>query len=382
MSINGRKRVLLTGGRAPVTLELARLFASVGHTVFVADSLRAQLTKSSKTIKKSFLIHRPAFEYEAFIEDLIKIIQEEDVDLLVPTCEEVFYVAKGKSQLESYCNVFCPDLPLLLQLHHKYEFIKQAEERGLLTPPSFLIFNKKELTHALEEIGDEAVLKPVYSRFGANVVFVNKNSMGNLQFPDGEYVVQKRIIGQPICSYSVFVEGELVAHTQYKVEFSAGNSASIHFQHIEHPKIESWVKRFFAEEKVTGQFAFDFIETSEGELFPLECNPRSTSGIHLFKNLPLADAFLGVSNTLLKPATDSTRMIGLAMLIYGWRKGGIKKWFKAFLQSKDIIWSVNDIKPFFYQFYSYTSILKLAFKIKKSPIEATTYDIEWNGDDV
>lgn len=381
MNIDHQKKVLLTGGRAPVTLELARLFAHAGHEVYVADSFSSQLTKASNGVKEAFTVHSPVHHFTSFIADLLKIVQERQIDLILPTCEEVFYVAKGKSVLEKYCNVFCPDLTYLLKLHQKYEFIKLVEEKGLLAPRSVFITSKEELPSAWEKIGEEAVLKPVFSRFGSHITSFDKTSIPKLNFPNGEYVVQKKISGQPICSYSVLLEGEIVAHTQYKVEFSAGNSAAIHFRHIEHSKIENWIRTFFDGEKVTGQFAFDFIETENGEIFPLECNPRATSGVHLFSGLPLPSSFLGEKKELLKPSLQTNRMIALAMLIYGWRNKGLRKWLKAMHQSKDVIWSWRDKKPFFYQFYSYIAILKLSRTIRKSPLEATTFDIEWNGDD-
>lgn len=381
MSTRKRKRILLTGGRAPVTLDLARMFDQFDYEVYVADSFSKQLTKSSKAVKRAYTISKPATNFTAFVNDLVQIIKKENINLLIPTCEEVFYIAKGKSILEQYCSVFCPDLSVLLPLHHKYEFIKKVEEKGLLAPPSLMVRRKEELSNVLDQFDGEVVVKPVFSRFGTEVLFINKYSLPNVHLPVGEYVVQKRINGKPICSYSIFHEGNLVAHTQYEVVFSAGNSAAIYFQPLSHSKVEQWVKTFFASEKVTGQFAFDFIETKEGNIYPLECNPRSTSGIHLFSELPLPHCFFGDVKATLYPLPNIERMIGLAMLLYGWRKGNWKQWWKTFLQAKDVIWSRKDPTPFFYQFVSYFAIFLLSFRIKKSPIATTTYDIEWNGDE-
>ncbi|KRG16646.1 hypothetical protein ACA30_00490 [Virgibacillus soli] len=374
------KKVLLTGGRAPVTLELARMLAQEGHDVYVADSFAAQLTKSSNCVKQSFFIHSPVHNFERFIADLVDIIKVNQIDQLIPTCEEIFYIAKGKKRLEQYCYVLSSDLPFLLKLHHKYEFIKLVEARGLDTPSSFLAYSKEEMKQHYKELAGEAILKPTYSRFGSQVLYLNERTLANLKIPEGEYIVQKRIFGQPICSYSVFFDGKLVAHTQYKVVYTAGNSAGVQFRHLEHKKVEDWVRKFFEGERVTGQFAFDFIETDTGNLFPLECNPRSTSGIHLFAGLPLASRLIGKDTSLLQPLPQTKRMIALAMLIYGWRKQGKRNWFKALIRSHDVIWNRRDIKPFFYQFYAYYAILKQSIRLGKHPLETTTFDIEWNGE--
>ena len=77
--------ILLTGGRAPVTLELARLFSGAGHRVFVADSLPHHLCSYSRSVFKNFLVPPPRFDPTGFIDALVDIIETEKIDLLIPT---------------------------------------------------------------------------------------------------------------------------------------------------------------------------------------------------------------------------------------------------------------------------------------------------------
>lgn len=48
-------------------------------------------------------------------------------------------------------------------------------------------------------------------------------------------------------------------------------------------------------ENLSGMFGFDFIEEANGTTYVIECNPRATSGIHLFGNKApeVTNAFLG-----------------------------------------------------------------------------------------
>src|SRR5690554_2425064 len=124
------KRILLTGGRAPATLELARLLSNAGHDVYIAESMRYNLTQYSKHIKKSFVIPPPRTNHEGFIVQLIEIIQQEHIDVLIPTCEEVFYISKSLTQLRMYCDVFTSPIDVMKTLHSKWYFIKllQSEQ--------------------------------------------------------------------------------------------------------------------------------------------------------------------------------------------------------------------------------------------------------------
>lgn len=371
--------MLFTGGRAPVTLDLVRYFSDAGHLVYVADSLDHYLAKSSNRVEKSFVIRSPVDSYEQFIQDLQQVIQENKIDLLIPTCEEIFHIAKGKNILAKECTIFCEDLPTLHQLHHKYEFIQYVQARGLPVPKTYLVQTEDEYKEAVDVLNGNAVMKPVYSRFGTNVVFLKRNHK-NHHFRRGLYVVQEEIKGKTICNYSILNQGKLMATANYEVNYTAGQGAAIQFQHISHGKIKKWLEQFFCDSNLTGQFAFDFIETETGEIYAIECNPRTTSGVHLFQHLNVADSFLGLNKEMLEPLLETKRMIGLAMLFYGMRSRKFLAFVKTFMDSQDIIWSKHDIKPWFDQFYSYFQILRKARKLNISAMEASTVDIEWNGE--
>lgn len=382
LNTNHKKRVLFTGGRAPVTLDLVRYFAEEGHLVYVADSFEYHLAKSSNKVEKSFTIHSPVESYEQFIIDLQEIIRTYQIDLLIPTCEEIFYIAKGKKTLEKDCVVFCEELSTLNEFHHKYEFIQKVQAKGLPIPQTYVVHSQGEYKKALHSIQCDAVIKPVYSRFGTAVVFVKKDQAEDVHshFREGIYVVQEKIKGKTICNYSILRNGKLVATSNYEVNYTAGKGAAIQFQHTPHLKIRQWLQQFFKHSNVTGQFAFDFIETKRGDIFAIECNPRATSGLHLFKDINIVESFLGINEQTLEPLPQTKRMIGLAMLIYGLKSDRFLKFVKTYVTSKDIIWSKRDMKPFFYQFYTYFHMIRLGRKLKISALEASTVDIEWNGD--
>jgi hypothetical protein len=56
------------------------------------------------------------------------------------------------------------------------------------------------------------------------------------------------------------------------------------------------------------------------------------------------------------------------------------QWIKTFFTSNDVILDFKDINPFIMQFKSILAYLSLARKEKITALEASTFDIEWNGE--
>ncbi len=375
--------ILLTGGRAPVALDLARAFHRAGHTVFMAESLRGHLSQPSAAIKASFVVPAPRQETGAFLAALKKIIDQNQIDLLIPTCEEVFHIAKGLDDLP--CRVFTEPLTKLDSFHNKWKFALAASGCGLRVPDSMRIQSRDDLLHAYA-LWKELVLKPVYSRFASRALILPqlRDVLSTLKF-ESDWMAQKFIAGRQFCTYSVCQNGRVTAHATYPTIFTAGQGATIAFQHVEHPAIFNWVRKFVERFNVTGQMSFDFIQSAEGELYALECNPRATSGVHLLASHPqFVESFLDAEVHCITPLEHSATMLASAMLAYALpaalRKSELRSWAKTFFTSDDVIFDAKDPLPFLLQFRSLLFYLKLAREKGISPLEASTFDIEWNGE--
>lgn len=75
--------ILFTGGRAPATLELVRIFHRKGFKVFIAESFKSHICKFSSCVHKSFTLPYPNKNTEEYIGQLIKIIHTERIDILI-----------------------------------------------------------------------------------------------------------------------------------------------------------------------------------------------------------------------------------------------------------------------------------------------------------
>jgi predicted ATP-grasp superfamily ATP-dependent carboligase len=375
--------ILLTGGRAPATLDLARAFHNAGHTVFMVESLRGHLSQPSNAIKTNFLVPAPRFETAAYHLALKKIIEENQIDLLIPTCEEIFHIARGLDKLP--CSVFSDPIIKLNEIHNKWNFVINAITNDLFAPETMLIKTMDDILHAFAQWRG-LVIKPVYSRFASRTLILPelKKTLSTLPL-DAPWVAQEFIPGPQFCTYSVCHNGHITAHTTYPSHFTAGQGATIAFGHVDHPAIFEWVRSFVKKNKFTGQIAFDFIESPEGRIYALECNPRATSGVHLLaSHTGFAEAFLNPSMKMITPVDNHSHMLMTAMLLYGLPsslfRGNFSLWWKTFFSSDDVILDFKDPMPFILQLRSILATWGVARREGVSLLEASTFDIEWNGE--
>ncbi|WP_044642294.1 ATP-grasp domain-containing protein [Risungbinella massiliensis] len=383
---------LLTGGRAPATLHFARLLSKAGHRVLVAESNSVHLCKKSKAVSKTFSVPAPRFEPEKFIQSLEAIIVTEHVDHLVPMCEEVFTVGKYYNVLANRCKVWTESGDKLQKVHNKWLFLKEAEGLGNRIPETYLICTQEEL---IEKVGSFSanrswILKPVYSRFASKVVFIQNGEVSLDDYveitPAFPWLLQEYLLGKQFCTYSVADHGKLLAHATYQTTFTAGIGSSITFQPTEQPELKRDITDWVSKHGWSGQIAFDWIYTSSGEWVPIECNPRATSGIHLFMEKDQLElAFTKQElNQVIAPSPRTKQMLSLAMLTYGLANcqsfAQVWDWLKTLSRFRDAVFRWNDPIPFFYQLPVLYFMWKQSINHRIPMTEVSTYDIEWNGD--
>src|SRR5690606_11193810 len=81
--------------------------------------------------------------------------------------------------------------------------------------------------------------------------------------------------------------------------------AAIAFEQVQDPGIEDFVTRYIAATGWSGQISFDLMRLANGQVLPLECNPRATSGLHFFDEGPRFAAALAGKGPLLRASPQS-----------------------------------------------------------------------------
>lgn len=378
-------RVLILGGRAPVALDHARRFASQAWTVHVGDSVPARLSAWSSAVRAMVRLPSPRDALSAFAAELNAVIRREKIDLLLPTCEEVFFVSRVRDRLPATCNVFTAPFELLRELHSKWTFLGLARDCGVTVPDSARV---ADIDAAREWArGRAVVLKPEFSRFGVHVRLYPRGIPDDASrlLPEGAWVVQDLQSGTEMCSYSVAVDGRLTAHIAYRPTYRLASSSSYYFDPVTVPRIQGFVERFVARHRFTGQVSFDWIESPTGTLSVLECNPRAISGVHLFDigdRLPAA--ITGEAGALIAPPTPVPRMLAPIMLSVGLptalRRFTVKHWYRDWSRARDVLVVPGDRLPPLGAVADIGAFARTSARNRCSLRSASTRDIEWDGE--
>jgi len=358
--------ILILGARAPIALELCRNFGKHKHRVLCGDSLHFPIAKFSKYCDKYIHVPAPAINQKKFKQNLINTIKKENIDHIIPTSEEAFYLSKIKDELN--CKVWVSEIDIMEKLHNKYSFIKLA--KSYFSVPKTILFSD---FNDFKTIGNY-VFKAIYSRFGSQVLINNSldTISKTIQEPN-KWIAQEKIIGEHICSYSIFDKGRLKAHITYNPKYLYKGGASMMFKQRVSNDILDKIKRFGNAFGLTGQISFDFILKGK-KAYAIECNPRGTSGAHIISE-ELNNAFF-LKNEFSLPKTYKNKALKLPILM--------EKPFaftdSEFKDSQDVIYNKNDIRPFFGQVLSILELYYNKVKTGKSLNKTMTYEFEYNGE--
>lgn len=352
-----RKKVLITGGRSPSGLMMSRMFSASGYEVVIAENLLVTMGGVSNSVTQSCLVPAPTKNLEDYKKALIKIIKKYQIELIVPTCEEVFYISQIKKDLTVYCNVFCDDINILNLLHNKWSFHNQVEASDFNVPKSLLVSNSNEASSAITSIGYPVILKPIFSRFGSYTKVINgSHELSELNSitinKNNQWIIQELIPGNNVSAYAVFQCGNFVVYSSYSSKYHFGLGTMIYFSPVYNEQILQNIKNLGKSLNLTGSFGFDFIEKNNGTMYVLECNPRVTNGgLALFTNNPVSftERITGTETSLLMSSISNPPMIGSAMISYAFKKvrsfSTFKKWLKDYMRGRTIIFSWSDIIP-------------------------------------
>lgn len=379
-------RLLLTSPRAPVTLDLARRFHARGEEVFLCDSLRLGCARFSRCHQGMFHTPQPRQSPERYIDAINDIVQKHTIDLVVPTCEEVFYLARFREEIE--CEVFVDTLEKLNAIHNKWTFSQSAGNEAAEVPESFELRCPNDIEPFRANSAD-FVFKPQYSRFASETLVGPKpHQLDKLSFSNNKHwIAQQRIVGTEISTYSVAHSGVLTANCCYQSFYRAGRGSGIYFRSVQMPKILEFVNSFVTATKYTGQIGFDCIVDENGIPWVIEGNPRATSGLHMFSDeSSICESILSKNRSLIEADLDQPAMIGAAMPVWGVPQA-IRKWkmgqfIRDMLQGRDVLFRWNDVLPALALPVTMLEIAWLAVSRGESLQQAATHDIEWNGETI
>ncbi|SDS79695.1 Predicted ATP-dependent carboligase, ATP-grasp superfamily [Nocardioides scoriae] len=293
--------VMVSGGKMTKALQLCRSFHAAGHRVVLVETAGYRLTghRSSRSVAAFHTV--PAPGDPTYADALEAIARAEGVDAYVPVCSPASSVAdaRAKKQLEQVCEVVHLDADVLERLDDKFEFARAAAALGLAVPDTHRITDPQQvLDHDFSQATRPYILKsiaydPVHRLDLTRLPFGPPEAMEAFvrSLPiseDNPWILQEFIEGREFCTHSTVRGGRLTVYC-----CCASSAFQINYEMVDHPAIRAWVDRFVEGQDLTGQVSLDFIEDADGEVFAIECNPRTHSAVTmLYDHDGVADAYL------------------------------------------------------------------------------------------
>jgi hypothetical protein len=363
------KKILITGARAPSSLELARIL-SKSNTIYVADSLYFPLARFSFSVQKFFYLKKPIINIQEYKDQLIKIIKENNIEILIPTCEEAFFISKIKDELSKYCYVFVDEIDKMKKIHSKIE-VFEIINKDLIKAPKTTVVDLQEA----KLIDSDNIIKIEYSRFG-NGVFKDKNKITKID-AHNRYLKQEKINGIEYSTYTIAKEGKVIETVIYNSIYRIKDSSGVFFESVEHSPINDFIEDFISRNNYTGQIGFDIIERNN-EIYLIDANPRATSGIHFLSgNLDL----LNINKCSINKSKEYKGLLLAVLLLSEGRIYKKKKLLKRIFKYKEVVFRIKDPLPSLFQFLTLSELFYRKLKYKKNILAASTFDIEWDGKD-
>ncbi|MCR9129854.1 MAG: ATP-grasp domain-containing protein [Alphaproteobacteria bacterium] len=309
---------------------------------------------------------------------MIDIVRTHSVDLIIPVSEEVMHVAQLSGRLPKGTRLLCPPPARLQQLHDKSEIMALVEAAGL-TAPKTCLGDDPDCTELMGQA--QTVAKPRFGCSGGGLRFLEAGAALDAALKRPDWVIQQRISGEERSTLTFCRDGEVLAHVTYKGLIFSG-TVSVCFERVDHPAIEAWTRRFADHTRHTGFIAFDFIEDADGTPWPLECNPRLTSGIHFMDPSDLAAVVTGHAlegPVRVRPQRRFQEGHTALTMAYGriTRPKAFWRALRTVASARDVLWSLSD--PFVFPAMtpmSWPVLEQVLFKGRTFG-QAATFDIEW-----
>ena len=313
-------RVLVTSSRNTFALDIIRKLGSRGHTVVASDTYGGASGSHSKYLAGHAVTASPRFETDQFIADINSIVAEYDIDLIIPTFEEAFYLAARRANLREGVTLFAGRFDKLARLHDKASFQRLVKEAGVPIPETIVVTDREQLLAAIDKY-PRYFGRAAFSRGGVALLTNTGPLAGQMSVDDCHpteeqpWLVQPFVDGPMVCTYSTIVDGRVTSHCTYRAPEQWAHSTGIAFLAVDSTDTLDYTQRIVdtLDPGFTGQLSFDFVD-NDGQLYAIECNPRPTNGVILLEAEQLEQALTGANSETFVVEPGVERQISLAVL--------------------------------------------------------------------
>lgn len=383
-------RVLVTSSRNTFALDIIRKLGSTGHAVVASDTYEGAVGSHSRFLTAHAVTASPRFHTDEFIQDVSDIVRHHDIELIIPTFEEVFYLAARVHDLPHGVKLYAGDFDKLARLHDKASFQRLVAEAGVPVPETVVATDDESLAEAVARF-PRFFARAAFSRGGVGLLTNTGPLAGHFAVedchptPEQPWLVQPFTDGPMVCTYSTIVDGRVTSHCTYRAPEQWAHSTGITFLAIDSTETLDYTRRIIEQldPGFTGQLSFDFVN-HEGRLYAIECNPRPTNGVILHEADAFARALTGDVDETVVVEPGVERQISLAVLADAFTHP-----LKHLPQSLHDLISVKDVGAGWHDelamMWSPATLVhgaELSRGQRKELLAALGDDIVWNGEPI
>jgi predicted ATP-grasp superfamily ATP-dependent carboligase len=312
-------KILVTSARTPHALGAIRSFGDKGHEVVAADCTDLAPGLHSRFVSQRRLTppmtERPR-EWAAWLLEEIRVGK---YDLLFPTFEEIFLVARMQDLLRGRVGLLLSPYEMFQRVHHKAALAGAAAGAGVRVPETHQPDGAEAVKKLTEIITYPAVIKlpDVNNSLGLTFVdtpealveshakLVTEYGLSGKRLP----VIQPKIEGELLFSLLLADHGETVGQLFYKPlrMFPEGNGTAFYREVVRSPAAEAAAQTFVRHLGWHGFIGFDvIIEKKTGEPVLIDANPRTTPALQT--GLKAGVDFTGMAIDISRSAKPSANL--------------------------------------------------------------------------
>lgn len=382
-------RALVTGSRNTFALDIVRKLGSTGHSVVASDTYEGAVGNHSRYLTAHEVTASPTFETDQFIADVVSIAERHDIDVILPTFEEAFFLSARRADLPDGVTLFTGQFDKLARLHDKASFKRLAQQAGVPVPETVVATDDASLAEAIARY-PRYFARAAFSRGGVGLLTNTGPLAGQVSVadchptPEQPWLVQPFVDGPMVCTYSMVVDGRVTAHCTYRAPEQWAHSTGIAFLAVDSSETLDYTQRLVEalDPSYTGQLSFDFVD-HEGQLFAIECNPRATNGVILLSADELSQALVADAPTaVVSPGVE--RQVSIAVFAEGFTEPlkHLPVTLHDLIHVPDVGAGWHDAIAMMWSPATLVHGAKLEHGSRKAILAALAEDIVWNGEPI
>ena len=290
------KRVLITGIGGNVGQGIIRNIKATNYNIKVIGTNIEAFSAGNHLCD---VFYKVPFAYaENYISELIKIVEKEHIDLIIPSTDyEVYYLSLHQSKVP--CKIVVSGLETTSNYLDKYHTFLHHKKNNLPFGESFL---PSKYGNQFKDV----ILKP---RKGRGSRGLHINPLSYTEFSDNEYMVQELHKGKEITT-AFYVDKNNKLHGFITLERELENGTTTHCKVVTDfdTQLEKLLNKVIEVNKFRGSANLQSIVNQKGDIIPFEINCRISGTNSIRANFGFQDVKYTLQEWLYNEKADQPQI--------------------------------------------------------------------------